>query len=62
MDQEFCPYCQRTVNVYLSNKKTITENPEESSDKTIIIIKNYDCQECGRFISSRREKKPVSLF
>lgn len=62
MRQEFCPYCQKTENVYLSSEKIIVESPEESSDKTIIIVKNYDCQECGRFIFSRREKKPVSRF
>ncbi|MEK7596118.1 MAG: hypothetical protein AAB564_01010 [Patescibacteria group bacterium] len=56
MDQGYCPYCRKTTNMYLSDKKTITESPEESEDKTIVIIKNYDCQECGCFIFSQQKK------
>lgn len=46
----FCPYCQKVTNMYLSSKKII--KMEENDVETFVIIENYDCQECGRFLFS----------
>ena len=54
MNKEFCPFCQKSQNMYLSSEKTITESPG-GNIKTIIIIKEYTCQGCGYMFIRREE-------
>jgi len=59
MDQQFCPYCQKITNIYLSGSERITAENAENNFKTI-IIKSYSCQRCGSFIfSQQKEEKEI---
>lgn len=55
MCQEFCPYCQKVVQLYLSDSKRIIAT-ESMEDIKPIIIKSYSCRQCGSFIYSRKQK------
>ena len=47
---QFCPYCQKVTNVFISDSRRIRIDFKE------IIIKNYSCQECGYFVFSKQEE------